>query len=317
MPRMSQSHHASKAADFTASIIEYAPDAMFDAAIVTLQAVCLRRPMLTTDTAAAVGCALVYCMDRAETVTLLQDLDERLSSAFMVALARRVCDDLQKADAFDGYPALPSVAVRLSPARARVGGVMEELADAARAIQRPSFPLDDLFVKASAAMTEAMKRQAIIAKAPEYSPLAMAKLTTTPAAAAKPQSISSGAAPVAAVSVTHDRPEGVSGITSNAQSKSNMTQSSVPLADAERRATIALEAMLTASSEALFTNTPAAAVKPQSHSSGAAPVAAAPADNSGAGGVASQHPNLNAQPNLYNLSPALPHRHVQGQETPH
>ena len=117
---------------FIDTLLGIAPKSVLELSGEIMGIVSKSRALLHTDTAAAVGCILVYYMEREDTASFLQTLDDPSAASFLVALAMRTQADVTRVDAFDGRDLLPSAAARLTPSGERKRGAAHDLDSAKR-----------------------------------------------------------------------------------------------------------------------------------------------------------------------------------------
>ena len=184
--------------DFIDALLDSAPKPILELASGIMGDISNSRALLPTDVAAAVGCVLVYYMERTETVAFLQSLDDPQSERFMVALALRTHADVRQLDMQQGRAVLPGTSARLTPPGERRLGAAQDLEKTTLGISNGEIATERVLTEAAIAMTEAATRFASKAGSNLYSPLAQPFMTTAPATRSSPLCTSSEEVPARA-----------------------------------------------------------------------------------------------------------------------
>ena len=172
---------------FIDTLLGIAPKSVLELSGEIMSLVSKSRALMHTDTAAAVGCILVYYMEREDAASFLETLDDPSMASFLVALALRTQADVNRADVLDCQDLLPSGAARLTPSGDRKRGAAHDLEMAKRGILNGEIATDDVFNSATVAMTTAATRFASKAGSDAYSPL-LPFSTSVPATRSSPLS---------------------------------------------------------------------------------------------------------------------------------
>ena len=159
--------------EFVAAMLGIAPQSVLDTSASVMDAISRSRTLLLTDSAAAIGCLLVYGMGEQDAIAFLVELDALESERFMVSLAQRTHAEVTQSVAKAGEAMLPSpVATSIDPP-GRVRRASFDLETSVNDVAMGEISPLDIFHRASVAVTMARNRLASgVASQSSYSPLA-------------------------------------------------------------------------------------------------------------------------------------------------